>query len=317
MFFFKVINGALIVLGVVLMACGFYGMAMESQGYWGSNLVPGVNNATGFVGVGVLGLFVMFVPCIGYNGAIKKESADPEQGSGKCEILIYLFFLFFSIGMQMGFALVVLNSVGMLDSVKGAASNYTGAKSYIKKGEKATQFFVQQGMQVGICTYNSCCDKLATIPDDQPVSCDDYRKWVDNDAWNPNPKPMTDASGKEDSSVKRRLHGHNDDVTDCTPAEIATITDGNHTAPPPLYCRYRSLVNNTAMCKALGGENSEQCQGTFQEYVKAMYQKFAGYMYPMGAFFTVVVVLEIMVFVSACVILCSEFENLNDFSDLY
>ena len=145
MFFFKVINGALIVLGVVLMACGFYGMAMESQGYWGSNLVPGVNNATGFVGVGVLGLFVMFVPCIGYNGAIKKESADPEQGSGKCEILIYLFFLFFSIGMQMGFALVVLNSVGMLDSVKGAASNYTGAKSYIKKGEKATQFFVQQG----------------------------------------------------------------------------------------------------------------------------------------------------------------------------
>ena len=320
MFFFKVINGALIVLGTLLMAMGFYGMAMETQGYWGKNLLPGFSNSTGFIGVGVLGLFVMVVPCIGYSGAGKKEAADPEAGSGKCELLVYLLFLFFSIGMQMGFALVILNAVGMLDTVKGAASNYTGAKSYLKKGEKATQYFVQQGMQVGICTYNSCCEKTAQIPADQPVSCADYTKWVANDAWNPNPKPMTDAEGKEDKQTKaRRLDGHDDHdhaVTPCSASEISTITEGNYTSPPPLYCRYKALVNQTAMCSTLGGATSTQCQGSFQEYVQAMYGIFAGYMYPMGAFFTAVVVIEIMVFISACVILCSEFEDLSDFSSI-
>lgn len=316
MFFFKVINGALIVFGTLLMAMGFYGMAMETQGYWGKNLVPGVSNSTGFIGVGVLGLFVMVIPCIGYSGANKKQNADPEAGSGKCELLVYLLFMFFSIGMQMGFALVILNSVGMLDSVKASASNYTGANAYIKSGEKATRYFVQQGMQVGICTYNSCCDKTAQIPADQPVPCSAYQKWMDNDAWNPNPKPMTDANGKEDKTPKRRLHDH-ETVTPCTASEIANITDGLHTSPPPLYCRYKSLVNNTAMCKTLEQAlPADACAGTFQEYVQAMYAKFASYMYPMGAFFTAIVVIEIFVFISACVILCSEFEDLSDFSSI-
>ncbi len=94
-------------------------------------------------------------------------------------------------------------------------------------------------MQVGICTYNSCCDKTAQIPADQPVPCSAYQKWMDNDAWNPNPKPMTDANGKEDKTPKRRLV---ETVTPCTASEIANITNGLHTSPPPLYCRYKRCV---------------------------------------------------------------------------
>ena len=80
---------------------------------------------------------------------------------------------------------------------------------------------------------------------------------------------------------------------------------------------HRSLVNNTAMCATLDkGMPAGACDGSFQDYVKAMYAQFASYMYPMGAFFTAVVVIEIFVFISACVILCSEFEDLQDFSSI-
>ncbi len=71
------------------------------------------------------------------------------------------------------------------------------------------------------------------------------------------------------------------------------------------------------MCKTLEQAlPADACAGTFQEYVQAMYAKFASYMYPMGAFFTAIVVIEIFVFISACVILCSEFEDLSDFSSI-